>query len=180
MPSLVARFASCIRDVKQWMCSNRLKLNCDKTELLSIASSNTFQSVGPMPPVVIGSSMVQLSNGTRNLGFYFDRQLDMKQHISNICRSCFFQLRQLRVIRRTLPKDVLKTLLHVSSHLDYCNSLFYGLPKCHIGKLQTVQNAAARLFGGLRKYDYISPVLKNDLHWLPIKQRASRLQNCHT
>ena len=69
---------------------------------------------------------------------------------------------------------MLKTLLHafVSCRLDYCNSLFYGLPKCHIGKLQTVQNAAARLFGGLRKYDHISPVLKYDLHWLPIKQRV--------
>ena len=102
MPSLVARFASCIRDVEQWMCSNRLKLNCDKTELLWIASSHTFQSVGPMPPVVIGSSTVQPSNGARNLGFYFDRQLDMKQHISNICRSCFFSITSASCH----PKDV--------------------------------------------------------------------------
>lgn len=170
--SLADRFTQCLKEVEQWMSSNRLKLNCNKTELIWIASRRAFQSAISTPSVTVGSSAVQPSDGARNLGCYFDRHLDMKQHINNICRLCFFQLRQLRVIRRTLPADVLKTLLHafVSNRLDYCNSLFYCLPKYDLQKLQSVQNAAARVFGGLHKYDHITPVLKN-LHWLPIKQR---------
>ncbi len=39
-----------------------------------------------------------------------------------------------------------------------------------ISKLQNVQNAAARVIVGARKYDHITPVLK-DLHWLPVELR---------
>ena len=65
--------------------------------------------------------------------------------------------------------DSAVTLIHsfVSSLIDYCYSLFYGVPKCHIGKLQRVQNAAARLVIMQGKFCHITPVL-NQLHWLPV------------
>ena len=43
-------------------------------------------------------------------------------------------------------------------------------PKKELQKLQRVQNTAARLVVRSRKYDHISPVLR-DLHWLPVKKR---------
>ena len=58
----------------------------------------------------------------------------------------------------------------VSSKIDYCNSLLYGLPKKHHDKLQRVLNCAARVISRLRKYDHITTVLAT-LHWLPIPQR---------
>ena len=58
----------------------------------------------------------------------------------------------------------------VISRLDYCNSLFYGLPSTQLRKLQAVQNAAARLICNTPRFDHITPVLY-DLHWLPIKSR---------
>ena len=49
-------------------------------------------------------------------------------HISAVCCSRFFQLRQLQLIRRALTDDAVKTLVHafISSRLDYCNSLLAG------------------------------------------------------
>ena len=58
----------------------------------------------------------------------------------------------------------------VSSRLDYCNSLLYGLPQVQIDKIQRVQNAAARLIFEQPKFCHITPVL-SQLHWLPIKYR---------
>ena len=55
----------------------------------------------------------------------------------------------------------------VSSRLDYCNSLLYGVSDSLLAKLQTVQNTAARVITGTRKFDHIIPVLR-DLHWLPV------------
>ena len=66
----------------------------------------------------------------------------------------------------------MQILIHsfVTSKLDFCNSLLFGLPKYEVDKLQMAQNAAARVIAKLRKYDHISQTLR-DLHWLPIQER---------
>ena len=65
-----------------------------------------------------------------------------------------------------------ETLVHafISSKLDNCNSLLFGLPKKLLDKLQYVQNAAARIITESKKHDHITPILIN-LHWLPIEFR---------
>ena len=111
----------------------------------------------------------------RNLGVYVNGELSMTDHIKKLSQSCFFQLRQLRTIRRSLSKEATRLLLHafVVSRLDYCNALFTGLPSKSIGNLQVIQNAAARFFGGLRKYDHVTSTMKTELHWLRILERIS-------
>jgi len=59
----------------------------------------------------------------------------------------------------------------ISSRLDYCNALLCGLPNTLLCKLQSVQNATARLITGTRRCDHITPVLR-ELHWLPIRERV--------
>ena len=97
----------------------------------------------------------------------------MTDHIKKLSRSCFFQLRQLRTIRRSLSKEATRLLLHafVVSRLYYCNALFTGLPSKSIGNLQGIQNA--RIFGGLGKYDHVTSTMKTELHWLRIPERIS-------
>jgi len=41
----------------------------------------------------------------------------------------------------------------------------------NIKKLQSVQNAAARLIAGTRLCEHITPVLR-ELHWLPVRRRV--------
>ena len=57
----------------------------------------------------------------------------------------------------------------VPSRLDYANSLFASLQKEQIRRLQRVQNAAARLIVGARRFDPVSIHLKT-LRWLPVNE----------
>ena len=58
------------------------------------------------------------------------------------------------------------------SRLDYGNATLYGLPGNQIDRLQSVMNAAAaaRLVLSARKYEHVTPLLR-DLHWLRVPER---------
>ena len=58
----------------------------------------------------------------------------------------------------------------VSSCLNYCNSLFYGVDKSNIAKLQRVQNALCRIIFRCDRMGHVTPYLKK-IHWLPIQHR---------
>src|SRR3989442_119667 len=119
-----------------------------------------------------GTALVPVSSA-RNLGVVFESDLSFDQHISNVCRSSFYHIRQLRQIRPSLDLNSSIQLANalVSSKLDYCNSLFYGLPDTSIKRLQRVQNSLARvIFPSLKRSDHITPALVK-LHWLPIHKR---------
>jgi len=79
----------------------------------------------------------------------------------------------MRPAVRSLSEDASKTLVQafVSCRMDYCNSLFFGISDGLMSRLQSVQNAAARLVTGTRRCDHITPVLCL-LHWLPVRQRV--------
>jgi len=68
--------------------------------------------------------------------------------------------------------DVTKTAVNsfVVSRIDYCNCLLAGAPQYQLNKLQAVMNSAGRLICGLNKFDHVSCVLCDRLHWLPVEQ----------
>ena len=76
----------------------------------------------------------------RNLGSWFDSQLSMSTHIRKLCSSAFFHLHNISSIRKFLSPVETKSLVHafVTSRVDYCNSLFYGLPASQLNKVQHV------------------------------------------
>ncbi|CAH3137019.1 unnamed protein product, partial [Porites lobata] len=97
----------------------------------------------------------------------------MNVHIGKICSKAFRGLYNIRQVRKFLTVQSTKALIHafVSSHLDYCNALLFGLPKYQLDRLQKVQNAAARVTFQIAKFDHITPALI-DLHWLPVTFRV--------
>ena len=99
--------------------------------------------------------------------------MSMPPHVNNVCKSAFYHLHTISRIRKYLStQTTTEILVHafVTSKLDHCNSLLHNVPKNVIKKLQSVQNAAARLITRFRKWDHITPVLF-DLHWLPVSER---------
>ena len=153
------------------MMKNVLKRNDEKTEVLVITTPY-FTDKLKETNLRVGDASVRASESACNLGVMFDNTLDMSHHIKTVCRASFMHLRHLRSIKDAPTHDSYEKVIHtfISSRLDYCNALLYGLPQSSISKLQRIQNAAARLLTGTKKFGHITPVLKS-LHWLPVEKR---------
>ena len=106
----------------------KLKMNDDKTEFLIMCSPHFLDTFTELT-ITIGSCQIEPAKSARNLGVVFNSHLNMKHHISNICRSSFAQLRKIATIRKFLTEDSIAQLIHafVTSRLDYCNSVLAGL-----------------------------------------------------
>jgi len=79
----------------------------------------------------------------RDLGVTLDPQLSMKKHVDSVVRSCFYQLRQLRAMRRSVPDDAMQTLVHafITRRVDYCNAVLFGVVGVVLRRLQAVLHA---------------------------------------
>ena len=108
-----------------------------------------------------------------DLGVALDQELTMSVHVGNICRSGFYQLRQLRHIRRNLTFKTAATLVHafVISRIDYCNAVLSGITR-QLDRVQKLLNTAARLLLRIPKFGYISAAIRDTLHWLPVSHRV--------
>lgn len=172
IPDAKEKVAALLSDIKIWMLRRKLKLNEGKTEVILISGSNRNKISEEFGQFRFGDAYVPLSLQVRNIGVVFDPVLRFDKHISSVVRDCNFHLRNLSIIKKHLDKESLTTLIHalISSRLDYCNSVFLGLPKLQLKKLQLIQNRAARLILNLNPWDRITPSLIY-LHWLPVKAR---------
>ena len=96
----------------------------------------------------------------------------MKSHVMRTVSTCFFVLRQLRSIRRSVSRPVLQSLVVslVFSRPDYGNATLVGIPQYLLQRLQTAMNAAARLVHSSPRSSHVTPLLCQ-LHWLKAKQR---------
>ena len=141
---VLSKISACISDIRTWMIKNKLKINDDKTEFLLITSSRS-KFLGNVH-LSIGNENISPATSCKSLGVMLDNHFTMDSQIKSLCKSTHFHLRNIAAIRDHLTLSATEQLIHslVTSCLDYCNSLLYGIPKYKINYLQRVQNIAAR------------------------------------
>ena len=123
----------------------------------TVRRQHSLPTVGPL----IGSSTMTPFSAVHDYGIYIDSGLTMQSHIRQTVSRCFAVLHQLCTVRRQVPTSVFQSLIValVLSRLDYCNSVLFGLLANLIQRLQSVQNAAARLTFRIRRSEHITPAL---------------------
>ena len=171
---LLHSMQSCISDVKAWATANMLKLNDSKTELMLVTSKRSKHLHNLPTSITIGNAQIPFKQSVKNLSFTLDCHLTMNAHVSNIARTCYFELRRLASIRRFLTSTATATLVSafVLSRIDYCNSLLFGFTNDVTSHLQRIQNYAARVIFRLPMSSSITIHLKS-LNWLPVKVRST-------
>ena len=149
----------CVQEISNWMILNGLLF------------SSRYRPSPSLEFVRVGGETIQPSSSVRNLGVILDPSADMEDHIKKICKTCHFHLTNITKIRTYLDCESTEAIhSFVTTNLDYCNAILYGLPKALLNCLQLVQNRAARNVTFTEKYEHITPSLI-DLHWLPVEYR---------
>jgi len=136
----ITHLQNALTQITSWMTSNLLSLNSCKTEFLLIGLKRQLAKIHN------SSTSIGTSQSARNLGLIFREHLSFSSQISELSKSCYHHIRALRCIRPYLDLHTAKTIdtSIVHSELDYCNSLYYGLPKYQINRLLHIQNVLAR------------------------------------
>ena len=171
---LTNRLTHCIEVIGRWMSSNRLRLNASKTEFIWLGSTRRLARC-TFDPIIINGDTILPSLTVRDLGAYIDSGINFDEHVTRLTRTCFFHIRQLRSIRRSLTIESSHALVRalVLSRLDYCNGLLGGAPKCLLGPLSGVLRAAARLILLLPRSGSVTDRIRTELHWLDIPSRVA-------
>ena len=149
----ISKVISCLSDIRRWVITNKLKINDSKTEFIVICDLSGLS-------VNVGDSQITQSLKVRDLGVTFDQFLNFDDHITAICRSTYFHIRNIGKIRNLLSYNACFTIIHalISCRLDYCNSLLHNVPTHKTDRLQRLQNQCARILTKSPRREHITPV----------------------
>ena len=155
-------------DIKDWMDSNRLKMNTTKTEFIMFGLKKQLQKC-TTETLKVNDDMVPVSNTIKYLGAWLDQHLSFRTHIKKKCQTAMMNLQRIKTIHHMLSQEACHQLILglVMSHLDYVNAILKNLPQREIHKLQRIQNMPAKIVLCKSKYESSWESLQ-ELHWLPI------------
>merc|ERR1712055_500791 len=159
-----------LKGIESWMNEHFLKLNPNKTEIIIFTPDSSSKLIGLVHPSI---GHITFKNSVKLLGVNLDDILSIESHVNSLTSSCYYHLRNIGQLKHKLSREDLKILTHsvISSKLDYCNVILFGINDELIKQLQKVQNAAARLINKLPKHSSVTKAIE-DLHWLRVKERC--------
>ena len=135
-----------LENVKEWMALNKLKMNDTKTEAILFGNLVQLKKC-ETTCIRVGTSNIESQQCIKHLGVILIENLNLKKHITNKCKTVSFNLHKICKVSKNCSIENMKKLVPslVISHLDYANSLLYGLPKSSIKPMQCIQNLADKL-----------------------------------
>ena len=144
-----------------------------RTEIIWLGSATRLGTCSTKP-ISIADNDIRPVNNVCNLSVIFDSALSFKLHVSSVARTCYYQIRQICSVWKSLPLDSCHTCIRtlVFSRLDYCKSLLAGAPKVLLDQLSCVMRASARLTLGLSKFSHVAVITNEKLHWLDFPSRV--------
>ena len=156
-------------DVLEWTMPQSLE---DWTHLVGIISTASELCHGHRNER--SGSLIRPVDSVRDLGVLIDSGLTLSDHVNKVAALCFFHIRQLRIVRRTLTDEVAHSLVRafIYNRIDYCNGILASSPKYLTEKLQSVLRVAARLVLRLPSRSPVSTLMRDQLHWLCIESRV--------
>src|SRR6218665_2333320 len=154
-----------VERIAEWMHSNRLRLNPEKTDFLWCATRRRCIHLDTGELSVCGAL-----TSVRDLGVLLESDLSMRRHVAWTVGCCFASSVSSGAASSRCLLGLRRRLSPLLSLLGWTSATACS-PACLQDGLQSVLNAAVRLICNRRKYDHITPPLRDVLHWLPVPFR---------
>ena len=160
--------------ITPWCCLNHLLINPEKAKFCLFGSQQMLSQVS-IPPLTFLGKTIHVEVPIKDLGVILDRNLSFTEHVDTLASNLVKKLCTLSRIRHILDTSAMSIVINslVFSMLFYYSSVWSGTCKGNVNnKLQLIQNFAARILSGKRKYEHITPTLKQ-LKLLPVIGHAA-------
>ena len=143
--------------VDEWLKTNNLSLNYDKTEFLVV---NKSKSKGGSLNLRIGKNDIAQVKHVKYLGVIIDDDLTWKPHIHNQCSKIAHSNWAFTNLRKYVNLSTLKCAYYglIYPHLQYCYSLWGQASKTSLKPVQTLQNKALKIMTNTRWHHSASPL----------------------
>ena len=162
--------------VHQWANKWRMKLNADKTEVLTISCKRL-----PMrhPDLSIDGTILRRVTSHKHLGLTISSNMSWSEHIDNICASAGSRLNILRKLGHKLSRRTIELLYfaYVRPLLEYGSVIFGDHHISDALKLDRVQNQAALICTGAL-YNTNRARLLDELGWPSLNNRRDEMRAC--
>ena len=147
-------------------------LNESKTKIIIFGNKQFHDHINLVGTFTQTGECITFNDEVKYLGVFLDNLLSFEKQINKVVSSCYNELKNIASIRNFISQKHCEQLIHalITSKLDYCNSLYFGLPKDILNKLQCAQNAAMRLLVKKKKRQSVHEDFLT-FHWLNIEQR---------
>ena len=148
-----------LENIKNWMFTNRLSLNSDKTYSV-IFSNCDYNTV--INPIIFNNRFVEIETNGKFLGVILDNKLTFKYHISFLCNKISKTVGILYKVKDYVPQHIMIQLYYsfVYPYIHYCNIVWSNTYHTHLTPLVTLQKKLIRIITNSDYLEHSNPLFK--------------------
>ena len=165
----IANLEQDLHRVASWCCENHLLINPGKTKYMMIGTRQLMSKLPTDTSVSFLGKSLKPVDSAKDLGVTLDRHLNYDKHVSLLVSSCMNKLCQINRAKNSFDTKTLSEIISslVISKMVYCSSVWSNTSASNVKKVQSIQNFACKIITKSRKYDHVTPLLR-ELNWLPV------------
>ena len=128
----------------------------------------------------LGKEITPVSSA-KDLGIILNNNLTYDQHIYQLTSSCMTKLCQINRVNKSFDGDTLRTIIFalILRKLFYCSTVWSNTSATNIKRLQAVHNFAFRIITKTKKFEHITPALR-EIKRLPVSEHIHYRDNVMT
>lgn len=156
-----------------WLRRNKLSLNVSKTKSMWFYSPGRARNTTELN-VTVEDAQLECVDKFKYLGVFLDSHITWEKHVDYISGKVSRKIGLLRRLKNFLPRNTLNMLYKalILSTFDYCDVVWSNCSQGFLGRLQRLQNRAARVILGEDNYARID-VMHSELKWKKLHERQT-------